>query len=134
MNRTAVEEATEAFRQLVIAARTNATVGPAAAACVTRLNALFRAEPSLFPVIDVRWLNTLRGILGLRLAAHCPGGPYPRIAKPPGARLDYCWRCETPLDVRFTESCPACSTETDRVLICPICEACGCQSAGRVVV
>ena len=129
-----MEEATEAFRQLVIAARTSSTVGPAAAACVGRLNDLFRAEPGLFPAVDVRWLNALRGTLGLRLAAHCPGGPYARIARPPGTSLDHCWRCETPLDVRFTETCPTCSTETARILICPVCEACGCQSAGRVVV
>jgi hypothetical protein len=134
VNRTAVEEATETFRQLVIAARSSATVGPAAVACVGRLNALFRAEPGLFPAVDIRWLNVQRGILGLRLAAHRQGGPYARIAKPAGARLDHCWRCETPLDVRFTESCPACSTEVARSLICPVCDACGCQPAGRVVV
>ena len=48
--------------------------------------------------------------------------------------LWYCWRCETPLDQRFTEICPDCSTKASRVLVCPVCRACGCQQSGKLLV
>jgi|SRR5262245_2899207 len=134
MSKAAVEEQTEALRQLVIASKGTPTVAVAAEACLSRLNALYRKDPTLFSVEDVRWLNVLRGTLGLRLAAHKPGGPFARMAKPKGVKLDHCWRCETPLDARFNEFCPECSTKTCRWPICPVCQACGCAREGKTLV
>jgi hypothetical protein len=130
----AIEEETETLRLLVIAARQKPDVEKDAEACLGRLSALYKKNPDLFTPEDVRWVNVLRGTLGVRLAAHRPGGPYARIAKPKGIRLDHCWRCETPFDVRFTETCSDCSTKGKRTLICPVCRACGCQQTGRVLV
>jgi len=130
----AIEKETEALRELVIAARQSAAVEPAAEACLGRLNKLYEKAPDAFTPEDIRFINYLRGTLGVRLAAHRGGGPFPRIAKPKGTRLDHCWRCETPLDVRFTEVCPACSTKAKKTLVCPVCRACACQEAGHVLV
>jgi hypothetical protein len=129
-----IENETEALRQLVIAARKDAKVEPEAEACINRLNTLYKKHPDLFTPEDVRFVNVLRGQLGSRLEAHKPGGPYARIAKPKGVKLDHCWRCETPLDERFTEACATCSTKAIKALVCPVCKACGCQSAGKVLV
>jgi hypothetical protein len=129
-----IERETEVLRELVIAARQSPGVEADAEACLKRLNKLYAKEPDLFTPEDVRFLNVLRGTLGVRLAAHKPGGPYGRIAKPKGTKLDHCWRCETPLDERFTETCPECSTKAKPSLVCPICRACGCQAAGRMLV
>jgi hypothetical protein len=129
-----IEHETEALRQLVIAARRDAKVEAEAEACLNRLNALYQKTPDLFTPEDVRFVNVLRGQLGARLAAHKTGGPYARIAKPKGVKLDHCWRCETPLDERFTETCPDCSTKAVKALRCPVCKACGCQTAGKVLV
>jgi hypothetical protein len=134
MQHTTIENETEALRQLVIAARKDAQVEPEAEACLDRLNTLYKKHPDLFTPEDVRFLNVLRGQLGSRLEAHKPGGPYARIAKPKGVKLDHCWRCETPLDERFTEACATCSTKAIKSLVCPVCKACGCQSAGNVLV
>ena len=65
-----MEEATETFRQLVIAARTTAAVGPAAVACVGRLNALFQAGRDCFRPSTSMVERRCGRILGLRLAAH----------------------------------------------------------------
>jgi hypothetical protein len=129
-----IEEETEALRQLVIAARQRPDVEKEAEACLGRLTAIYKKNPDLFTAEDVRWVNVLRGTLGVRLAAHRAGGPYPRIAKPKGIRLDHCWRCETPFDTRFTEVCPECSSKTKKSLVCPVCRACGCQQSGKVLV
>jgi len=134
MLHAAVERETETLRQFVIAARSDAKVEAEAEACIGRLNALYQKTPDLFTLEDVRFVNVLRGQLGSRLAAHKPGGPYARIAKPKGVKLDHCWRCETPLDERFTETCPDCSTKAVKSLVCPVCKACGCQKAGKVLV
>ncbi|HEX3147237.1 MAG TPA: hypothetical protein VHR66_04095 [Gemmataceae bacterium] len=134
MQHNTIENETEALRQLVIAARKDAKVEPEAEACINRLNTLYKKHPDLFTPEDVRFVNVLRGQLGSRLEAHKPGGPYARIAKPKGVKLDHCWRCETPLDERFTEACATCSTKAIKALVCPVCKACGCQSAGKVLV
>ena len=134
MPHAAIEKETEALRELVIAARQSADVETAAEACLTRLNKLYQKTPDLFTPEDVRFVNVLRGTLGVRLASHRKGGPYARIAKPKGVKLDHCWRCETPLDERFTEACPDCSTKGRKSLVCPVCRACGCQQAGRILV
>ena len=129
-----IEEETEALRQFVITARGNPAVEAKAEACLARLNELYRKSPDKFTPEDVRFVNVLRGRLGARLEAHKTGGPYARIAKPKGVKLDHCWRCETPLDERFTEACPKCSTKAVKSLVCPVCKACGCQAAGNVLV
>jgi hypothetical protein len=129
-----IEKETEALRELVIAARQSPEVEAAAEACLNRLNKLYQKTPDLFTPEDVRFVNVLRGTLGVRLASHRKGGPYARIAKPKGVKLDHCWRCQTPLDERFTEACPDCSTKARKSLVCPVCRACGCQQTGRVLV
>jgi len=132
--RASVETETETLRELVIAARQSPDVEADAEACLIRLNSLYKKSPDLFTPEDVRFVNVLRGKLGVRLDAHRPGGPYAPISKPKGVRLDHCWRCETPLDERFTEVCAVCSTKSAKVLVCPVCKSCGCQSAGKVLV
>ena len=129
-----VENETERLRQYVIAARGDPSVEAEAEACLARLNALHRESPDLFTEEDVRFLNVLQGRLATRLEAHKGGGPYAPIPKPKGTRLDHCWRCETPLDERFTQECPACSTKGAKSLVCPVCKACRCQAAGNVMV
>jgi hypothetical protein len=128
-----IEEETEKLRELVVAARANPKVETEAVACLERLEVLFKKSRASFSEEDIRFINYLRGTLGVRLDAHRKGGPYPRIAKPKGVKLDHCWRCETPLDSRFTEVCPHCSTTKSRTIVCPVCRACGCQQAGRVL-
>jgi hypothetical protein len=128
-----VEEQTEALRELVVAARTDPSVGPAAAACLARLNELYRVDPAGFGPEDVRFVNMLKGTLAARLDALRGGGPYAPIPKPKGVKLGHCWRCHTPLDERFGATCPACSTRAAPALVCPVCEACGCPAAGRVL-
>lgn len=134
MPREKIDDETENLRQFVISARENPTVEGEAIACLDRLNALYEKSPDLFTAEDIRFVNVLRGRLGARLEAHRGGGPYARIAKPKGVKLDHCWRCETPLDERFTEACPKCSTKSAKMLVCPVCQACGCQAAGNVLV
>jgi hypothetical protein len=129
-----VESETERLRQYVIAAREDPWVAAEAEACLAWLNALRQQSPDLFTEEDVGSLNVFRGRLGARLEAHKGGGPYAPIAKPKGTRLDHCWRCETPLDERFTEECPACWTKGVKSLVCPVCQACRCQAAGTVLV
>jgi hypothetical protein len=129
-----IEDETEKLRQYVISSRDNPAVEADAEACVARLNDLYKKSPDLFTEEDRRFLNVLRGRLGARLEALKGGGPYAPIPKPKGVKLDHCWRCETPLDERFTEVCPDCSTKTAKALVCPVCKACGCQAAGKVLV
>jgi hypothetical protein len=128
-----IEEETEKLRELVIAARDNPKVETEAKACLERLQALYKKNRESFSEEDIRFINYLRGALGVRLDAHRKAGPFPRIPKPKGVKLDHCWRCQTPFDSRFTEVCPDCSTKKQSSLICPVCRACGCQQAGRVL-
>jgi hypothetical protein len=128
-----IEEETEKLRELVVAARDNPKVETEAEACLDRLQALYKKNRASFSEEDIRFINYLRGALGVRLDAHRKWGQYARIAKPKGVKLDHCWRCQTPLDSRFTEVCPHCSTSKSRSFVCPVCRACGCQQAGRVL-
>jgi hypothetical protein len=132
--KAAAEEEIERFRQLVIAARSTPSVGPQAEECLGRLNALYRQNPGLFSEEDARWLNVLRGYLGVRLAAHRPAGKHTRKPKRKGDTLDHCWRCGTPVDERFTEVCPECSDPKYQWRVCPVCRACGCQRSGKLLV
>ena len=134
MTKAAVEEETERFRQYVIASRGTASVGPQAEESLKRLNDIFRQKPELFSEEDKRWLNVLRGYLGQRLAGHRPAVTVARKAKRKGDKLDHCWRCETPIDERFVEMCPDCSEKAYQWRVCPVCKACGCQRAGKLLV
>src|SRR5436309_2475869 len=127
------ENQIERFRQFVIAARSDAAVAAPARACLERLNALHAQDPTLFSVEDARWINVLCGTLGVRLAAHQPPAEYARLRKRKGDTLDHCWRCETPVDVRFTEICPTCSEKSHQWRTCPVCRARGCQKSGQVL-
>jgi hypothetical protein len=128
-----ISDETEKLRELVIAARSNPGVETDAEACLDRLRAMYKKNHASFSEEEIRFINYLRGTLGVRLDAHRKGGPYPRIAKPKGVKLDHCWRCMTPLDSRFTEVCADCSKSKIRIFVCPVCRACGCQQAGRVL-
>jgi hypothetical protein len=135
VKRAAVEEEVERFRQVVIAARGTATVAPQADECMARLNALFQQNPKLFTAEDTRFVNVMRGFLGVRLAAHAqPSGTHTKVRKRKGDTLDHCWRCETPVDERFTTICQECDSKEYHWRVCPVCNACGCQRAGKVLV
>jgi hypothetical protein len=131
-----VETETECLRQLVIASRGSPTVGPEAEECLDRLRQMYAKNPKAFTAEDVRFVNYLRGSLGVRLAAHTkkPAVPYTKKAKRKGDQLDHCWRCETPVDERFTEICPTCDSKEYHWRVCPVCQACGCQRTGKVLV
>lgn len=135
---TAVEKETEELRQLVIQARASDAVGPKAERCLDRLRKLYAADPALFSAEKKRWVNVLTGYLAVRLAAHAPkvkgAKPPARIAKRKGDTLEHCWRCETPVDERFTDICPTCDSKAYHWRTCPVCRACGCQRAGTVLV
>lgn len=134
MSKAAVEERTEKLRQMVIAARSNPEAGGGADECCKELNDLYRDDPGLFTPEDIRWVNVLRGSLAARLAAHKPAGAHTKKAKRKGDQLDHCWRCETPVDERFTDICPTCKTKEYSWRVCPVCAACGCQRAVKVLV
>jgi hypothetical protein len=134
MTATAIQDETEKLRQLVIAARQSLEVEPDAEKCLTKLNTMYSKHPELFSEEDVRFVNVLRGTLAVRLESHRKGGPYARIPKAKGEKLDHCWRCETPTDTRFTEICPVCDSKARHFRICPVCRACGCQQARKVLV
>jgi hypothetical protein len=131
------EKETEELRQLVIRARGSAEVAPEADQCLDRLRQLYTSDPAQFSTEDVRWVNVLRGVLAVRLAAHEPKVKGPAPAKSPkrkGDTLDHCWRCETPIDARFTEICSDCDSKAYHWRVCPVCRACGCQRSGKVLV
>jgi hypothetical protein len=138
VKRAAVDEEVEKFRQIVIAARSSATVAPQADECLARLNALYQKNPTLFTAEDTRFVNVMRGFLAIRLAAHTKpakvAAPPAKVRKRKGDTLDHCWRCETPVDERFTTICPDCDSKEYHWRVCPVCKACGCQRAGKVLV
>ncbi|MDB5307867.1 MAG: hypothetical protein JWO38_2069 [Gemmataceae bacterium] len=131
------EKETEELRQLVIQARASAEVESQADKCLDRLRQLYTADPAQFSTEDVRWVNVLRGFLAVRLAAHGPkvkGAPPVRTPKRKGDTLDHCWRCETPVDARFSDICPECDSKAYHWRVCPVCRACGCQRSGKILV
>jgi hypothetical protein len=134
MTRQSVESEIETFRQLVITSRDSPKVEAEAEKCIGRLNEMFEHQPTLFTEEDVRFVNVLRGFLGERLEAHRPAAAHRRRRKREGDKLDHCWRCKTPVDERFTETCETCSTKKFRWMICPVCKACGCQRGQKVLV
>ena len=129
-----VEEAMERLRQAAIEARNSPEVADEAQKAVEHLNELYAANKGAFSAEDVRFANVLRGALGSRLAAHGPKVTYTKKAKRKGDKLDHCWRCQTPVDERFSDNCPQCSEKAYQWRICPVCNACGCQRAGKVLI
>ena len=108
--------------------------GPRPKKAVDQLNQLYAAHKDAFTAENVRFANVLRGALGVRLDAHSKKVVHVKKAKRKGDKLDHCWRCATPVDERFTENCPKCSEKTYQWRICPVCNACGCQRAGKVLI
>jgi hypothetical protein len=49
-----------------------------------------------------------------------------RITRTSGVRITHCWNCITDLDSRFLPECSSC-----KWMICPVCQACGCNYGGR---
>jgi len=130
-----IKDEIERFRELTVAARSSDDVGAEADEILERLKQLFVEDKEQFTPEDIRWLNKLRGYLGARLAAHGPVlKNIKKAAKRKGDAMDHCWRCETIVDERFTEICPTCSSKPYQFRICPVCQACGCQKSGRVLV
>lgn len=132
---SSVDDEIERLRQLVIAARESNAVWPKAEALLDRLRKLHAEDPAQFTAENVRWVNVLRGYLGVRLAAHDKAaGPAPaRVAKRKGDTLEHCWRCQTPTNEKF-EICPACDSKAYHWRVCPVCQACGCQRNGTALV
>ena len=107
-----VSDAMERLRQAAIEARNSAEVArrkPSEA--VEQLNELYAKNKDAFTPEDVRFANVLRGALGARLAAHGPKVAHTKKAKRKGDKLDHCWRCQTPIDERFTRQLPAVQRE-----------------------
>jgi hypothetical protein len=129
-----VEEAMERLRQVAIEARNSPDVATEAQEAVEQLNEMFVQNKEAFTPEDVRFANVLRGALGARLAAHGPKVVHTKKAKRKGDKLDHCWRCQTPIDERFSDNCPQCSEKAYQWRTCPVCNACGCQRAGKVLI
>ena len=129
-----IESAIERLRVAVVKSRSTPGIAGEAAAAVAALNELYASHKDAFTAEDVRFANVLRGYLGERLAAHQPAKARARLAKRKGDKLDHCWRCRTPVDERFTEECPTCSEKAYKWRVCPVCNACGCQRAGKVLI
>ncbi|VTR96415.1 unnamed protein product [Gemmata massiliana] len=129
-----VEAAIEQLRVVVVKSRGSAAVAEEAADAIEQLNALYAEIKDVFTAEDVRYANVLRGYLGERLAAHEPKASHTKKAKRKGDKLDHCWRCKTPVDERFNDECPSCSEKAYKWRVCPVCAACGCQRAGKVLI
>lgn len=129
-----VEDAMERLRQAAIDARNSPDVADEAQKAVDHLNEMYAANKEAFTAEDVRFANVLRGELGARLAAHAPKVAHTKKAKRKGDKLDHCGRCKTPIDERFSDNCPQCSEKAYQWRVCPVCNACGCQRAGKVLI
>jgi hypothetical protein len=129
-----VEDAMYRLRQAVIRSQTSPDAAAEGDKAVALLNELYAYDKDLFTAEDIRFANVLRGYLGERLAAHKPKKRHTMLAKRKGDKLDHCWRCQTLVDERFTENCPECSEKAYQWRICPVCNACGCQRANKVLI
>ncbi len=129
-----VEAAIERLRVAVVKARGSADVAEEATTAIEHLNELYAENKDAFTAEDIRYANVLRGYLGERLAAHQPKSAHTKKAKRKGDKLDHCWRCKTPVDERFSDECPTCSEKAYKWRTCPVCAACGCQRAGKVLI
>ncbi len=133
-HKVTVEEAMEDLRQATIKSTGSPGVSAEAQRAVEQLNELYTENKEAFTAEDVRFANVLRGMLGNRLAAHAPKATHTKKAKRKGDKLDHCWRCKTPVDERFCDNCPTCSEKAYQWRVCPVCNACGCQRAGTVLI
>lgn len=129
-----VEAAIERLRVAVVKARGSADVAEEATTAIEHLNELYAENKDAFTAEDIRYANVLRGYLGERLEAHRPKTVHTKKAKRKGDKLDHCWRCKTPVDERFNDECPTCSEKAFKWRVCPVCAACGCQRAGKVLI
>ena len=129
-----IDAAIERLRVAVVKSRSTPGIAGEGAAAVAALNELYATHKDAFTAENVRFANVLRGFLGERLAAHQPAKAHTRKAKRKGDKLDHCWRCKTPVDERFTDECPTCSEKAYKWRVCPVCNACGCQRAGKVLI
>ena len=133
-NREQVVDEIAVFSHLVVAARSTSEVEIAAFTSKRRLNGMFLLDRKLFTTEDIRWLNVLSGRLGVFLDGHKPRRKHKKREMREGDSLDQCWRCETPVDERFVETCDMCSNPAFTWMICPVCCACGCQRHGKLLV
>lgn len=124
----------EKLRQQAIAAQDSAEGKPEAVECIKKLNHLYQLHPAEFTPEDIRFVNVLKGTLASRLEAKADKVEHTHKLKRKGDKLDHCWRCQTPVDERFTVMCPTCSDKSYQWRRCPVCDACGCQRAGTVLV
>lgn len=129
-----IDTAIERLRVAVVKARSSPDGADEAAAAVAGLNDLYARNKSAFTAEHVRFANVLRGYLAERLEAHRAPVAHTKKAKRKGDKLDHCWRCRTPVDERFEAECPTCSEKAYKWRVCPVCDACGCQRAGTVLV
>jgi hypothetical protein len=129
-----VEAAIERLRMVVVKSRATADVAEEAATAIAHLNELYIEIRDSFTEEDIRYANVLRGYLGERVEAHQPKAAHTKKAKRKGDKLEHCWRCKTPVDERFEDNCPTCSEKTYQWRVCPVCNACGCQRAGTVLI
>lgn len=129
-----IDDAIERLRAAVVKSRSSPDVAAEGARAVAALNELYARHKGAFTAENVRFANVLRGFLGERLAAHQPAKAHARRAKRKGDKLDHCWRCKTPVDERFTGECPTCSEKAYKWRVCPVCNGCGCQRAGKVLI
>jgi hypothetical protein len=133
MTKTELEDEIERFRELVIESRESPSVAKKSLQCVDKLNDCYQSNRRLFSDENIRWLNVLRGYLGVRLDAHKTNGDHKPQGKRKGDAFDHCWRCKTQIDERFVEFCVKCSKKEYQWRRCPVCGACGCQPAGQVL-
>lgn len=129
-----IDAAIERLRVAVVKSRSTPDVAEEGEAAVAELNALYVDHREAFTPENVRFVNVLRGYLGERMEAHAAPAAHTRKAKRKGDKLDHCWRCKTPVDERFEDECPTCSSKAYKWRVCPVCHACGCQQAGTVLV
>ena len=129
-----IEAAIERLRVAVVKSRSTPGIADEGERAVAALNELYASHKDAFTAENVRFANVLRGFLGERLAAHQPAKAHTRKAKRKGDKLDHCWRCKTAVDERFVDECPTCSEKAYKWRVCPVCNACGCQRAGKVLI
>lgn len=129
-----IDAAIERLREAVVRSRADAAVADEGFAAIDALNELYTEIKDSFTAENVRYANVLCAHLAERLEAHKPKVEHVKQAKRKGDKLDHCWRCKTAVDERFTDECPSCSAKAYKWRVCPVCNACGCQRAGNVLI
>lgn len=129
-----IDAAIERLREAVVKSRSDAGVADEGFAAIDALNDLYAEVKESFTAENVRYANVLCAHLSERLEAHKPKAEHVKKAKRKGDKLDHCWRCKTAVDERFSAECPSCSEKAYKWRVCPVCNACGCQRAGKVLI